>query len=104
MATPKRAKSATPKTMKIAPGFMVDDKRNLPSKRKTVPFLEQGDIEVKMAAAEVTNADISLPKQLTNLLIYGSPVSAELEAIMQDHDKFKEFLEDNDLDLGILRG
>lgn len=104
MATPKKAKSATPKTMKIAPSFMIDDERNLWPKRKTVPFLKQGDIEVNMEDAEVLNVDISLPKQLTNLLLYGSPVSAELEAIMEDHDKFKEFLEDNSLDLDILHG
>ncbi len=55
-----------------------------------------------MATAKRKKTDAELVKEFTNHYLYSTPVSPEMQAIMDDDDKWQEFLEDHSFDKEIL--
>jgi hypothetical protein len=73
------------------------------TKRITIPFLEDnGEPAVYPDDYGLDDPGIGLAKQLTNYMLYNTPVGPELQAIMDDPIRWEEFCEETSLDPEIL--
>jgi hypothetical protein len=91
MATAKQKQAKK----KVSPDFMIDEVKL----KKAIPFLEDNSEPTTLPDDYgLDDPDMGLAKQFTNHVLYGTPMSPELQAIVDDDEKYKQFLEDTSLD------
>ena len=92
MATAKRAR----KKLKIVPpDFTIDE--GTPKRR--IPFLEDESTPVVYSDDfGLDDPDMGLAKEFTNHALYDTPISAELQAIIDDPVRCLKFCEETSLD------